>query len=123
VTALVDSSVLIDFLRRSPAAVHVLGSLTEPALSSEICRVEVTRGLRASEESLASELFDLIEWIPVSEPVATLAGELGRVWGHGHSGIGATDLVIAATVELTRSSLLTLNAKHFPMVAGLQPAY
>lgn len=122
-TVFLDSSVLIDFIRRTPAAVHVVGQVTELAVSSEICRVEVGRGLRSHEEALAVELFDLIEWIPVNEPVAALAMELGRIWGRSHSGIGAADLVIAATAELTRSSLLTLNVKHFPMIDGLLPAY
>lgn len=63
------------------------------------------------------------EWYPVFEPVTTLAGELGRLWRPGHSGIDAADLVIAATTQLTGAHLATLNVRHFPMFEGLQAAY
>jgi predicted nucleic acid-binding protein len=64
-----------------------------------------------------------MEWIPVIEAVATRAAELGRTWRRGHSGIGAADLSVAATAELTGATLLTLNVKHFPMIEGLETAY
>ncbi len=122
-TVLLDTSVLIDFLRGHAAAVKMMSELDEPALSSEVCRVEVLQGLRPSEEALAAQLFALVEWIPVVEPIATRAGALGRRWRPSHSGIGAADLIVAATAELTDSSLLTLNVKHFPMIVGLRGAY
>jgi predicted nucleic acid-binding protein len=59
----------------------------------------------------------------VVEPIATLAGELGRRWRPSHSGIGVADLIIAATAELTGSVLQTLNVKRFPMVRDLRVAY
>jgi predicted nucleic acid-binding protein len=123
VIALLDTSVLIDFLRGHPGAVGLIASLDEPPLSSEICRVELLQGPRPSEESDAADLIALIEWIPVVEPIATLAGELGRRWRPSHSGIGVADLIIAATAELTGSALQTLNAKHVPMVQDLRAAY
>jgi hypothetical protein len=122
-SVLLDTSVLIDFLRGHAAAVTLLSELEEPALSSEICRVEVFQGLRPNEEALAAQLFALIEWISVVEPIANRAGELGRRWRPSHSGIGAADLIVAATAELTDASLLTLTVKHFPMMTGLRPAY
>lgn len=122
-TALLDTSVLIDFLRGHPGAVRAVSSLDVPPLSSEICRVELFQGLRPAEEQDAAALAALIEWVPVVEPIAVRAAELGRRWRASHSGIGIADLIIAATAELTHSNLLTLNVKHFPMVAGLRPAY
>lgn len=122
-TALLDTSVLIDFLRGHPAAVAVVSSLTVPPVSSEICRVELFQGLRPAEEEDAAALASLIEWIPVVEPIAVRAAELGRRWRPSHSGIGVADLIIAATAELTSSELLTLDVRHFPMVEGLRPAY
>lgn len=122
-TALLDTSVLIDFLRGHPGAVGVVSSLDVPPVSSEICRVELFQGLRPTEEEDAAALALLIEWIPVVEPIAVRAAELGRRWPPSHSGIGVADLIIAATAELTDSQLLTLNVRHFPMVEGLRPAY
>jgi predicted nucleic acid-binding protein len=123
VTALLDTSVLIDFLRGHLGAVNAVSSLREPPVSSEICRVELFQGLRPAEEKDAAALAALIEWIPVVEPIALRAAELGRRWRPSHSGIGVADLIIAATAELTDSELLTLNVRHFPMVEGLKPAY
>jgi predicted nucleic acid-binding protein len=122
-TVLVDTSVLIAFLRRDEGALTLLGNLDEPALTSEICRVEVLAALGSAEDALAAELFALVEWIPVVEAITTRAGALGRHWRRSHSGIAAADLIIAATAELTDSSVLTLNVEHFPMLDGLKPAY
>jgi predicted nucleic acid-binding protein len=123
VTALLDTSVLIDYLRGRPEAVRLVESLTEVATSSEMCRVELLQGLRSGEEQDAAELMAAIDWIPVVEPISVRAGELGRRWLRSHSGIGVADLIIAASAELTDSTLLTLNVKHFPMIQELGRAY
>jgi predicted nucleic acid-binding protein len=123
VTALLDTSVLIDYLRGQPDAVRLVQSLTEVPASSEICRVELLQGLRSGEEQDAAELMAAIDWIPVVEPISVRAGELGRRWRPSHPGIGVADLIIAATAELTDSSLMTLNIKHFPMISGLRVPY
>ena len=118
-----DTSILIDFLRGRAEAVQFVGSLSVPPISSEICRVELLQGLRQNEMKDAAELAGAIDWVPVVEPVSVIAGELGRLWRPSHSGIGAADLVIAATVKLTRSTLATLNIRHFPMFDGLRAPY
>lgn len=120
---LLDTSVLIDFLRGRPGAVMFIESLSVPPISSELCRVELLQGLRPVEQAAAAELSAAIEWIPVVEPVSVLAGRLGRRWRPSHSGIGAVDLVIAATAQLTGAALATLNVRHFPMFEGLRPPY
>lgn len=120
---LLDTSVLIDFLRGRAPAVSFIDSLSAMPISSEICRVELLQGLRPEEQDAAGELSAAIEWVPVVEPVSVLAGELGRRWRPSHSGIGAADLVIAATAQLTNSALATLNVRHFPMFEGLRAPY
>lgn len=120
---LLDTVVLIDFLRGHRGAVGLINSLTEPPLSSEICRVELLQGLRQHEFAAAHVLIELIEWYPVVEPVTTLAGELGRRWRPSYSGIGIADLIVAATTQLTNAHLATLNVRHFPMFEGLEAAY
>ena len=64
-TALLDSSVLLDFLRGHPGAVRLIDSLDDPPASSEICRVELLQGLRPHEFVDAATLAALIEWVPV----------------------------------------------------------
>lgn len=83
----------------------------------------MVQGLRSSERRAADRLFALIAWIPVTEPVARRAGELGRQWRRSHPGIGVADLAIAATAEAIDASLATRNVKHFPMFKGLKAPY
>jgi predicted nucleic acid-binding protein len=118
-----DTGVLVDHLRASTPATEYLGGLDDRPLCSEISRIEVIQGLRSSERRAAYRLFALITWVPVSEPVARRAGELGRRWRRSHPGIGVADLAIAATAEQNDAGLATLNLKHFPMFESLRAPY
>jgi predicted nucleic acid-binding protein len=122
-SAVVDSSILIDHLRGSAAASAYLAGLEAQPLCSEVSRIEVLQGLRSAERRAADRLFALIQWVPVDEPVARRAGELGRRWRRSHPGIGVADLVIAATAQHLDSPLATGNVKHFPMFKSLRTPY
>ncbi len=37
--------------------------------------------------------------------------------------MGLADAIIAATASVENAVLKTLNVKHYPMLAGLEPAY
>lgn len=102
---------------------HWLASLREPPVSSEVVRVEFLRGIRSPERGLAEALCSSIEWVSVTEPVARLAGELGRTYRRSHQGIGTSDLIVAATAQFLSASLATHNVKHFPMFPGLRQPY
>jgi hypothetical protein len=118
-----DTTVLIDHLRRVPAATRFLESLTEPPAASEVVRVEINSGLRSPERASAERLFGLIDWLPVGEPVARAAGELGRRYRRSHPGIGVVDLIVAATALHLGADLATMNVRHFPMFRALRPPY
>jgi predicted nucleic acid-binding protein len=122
-SVVLDTSVLIDHLRASSAATEYLAGLDDRPSCSEISRIEVIQGLRSSERRAATKLFALIAWVPVSEAVASRAGDLGRRWRRSHPGIGVADLAIAATAEQIDADLATLNLKHFPMFKGLRAPY
>ncbi|GAC1445659.1 MAG: hypothetical protein NVSMB55_27870 [Mycobacteriales bacterium] len=78
-------------------------------------------GLRLREQQGAAKLLSTLRWQPVDVAVAEEAGELGRAWLPSHEGIDGADLAIAANRGLAR--LLTLNARRFPMLSSLRPAY
>ncbi|HEX5594088.1 MAG TPA: type II toxin-antitoxin system VapC family toxin [Solirubrobacterales bacterium] len=122
-SVVLDTSVLIDHLRGSDSAAEYLAGLEARPSCSEISRIEVLQGLRSSERRSADRLFALIAWVPVTEPMARRAGELGRRWRRSHAGIGVADLTIAATAEELGIGLATRNVKHFPMFEGLRPPY
>lgn len=124
-TPLVDTSVLIDYLRgRQQAATLLERERQDAALhASEITRMEVLAGMRPHEEQLTRSLLSTLQWHPVDAEVAEKAGELGRAWLPSHRGIDGADLAIAATALLLNARLLTLNVRHFPMLPDLRPAY
>jgi predicted nucleic acid-binding protein len=125
VTVLVDTSVVIDYLRGVPAAAELLER--ERALgalhASEITRLEVLAGMRPVEEEQTRSLLSALRWHPVDAEVAEQAGALGRAWLPSQGGIDSADLAIAATSVLLNARLLTKNVRHFPMIDGLQSPY
>lgn len=124
-THLVDTSVLIDHLRgHQPASDLLVRARAEgPLQASEVTRLEVLAGMRPQEETQTRSLLSALRWHPVDERVAERAGELGRTWPPSHRGVDSADLAIAATALLLGARMLTMNVRHFPMFAGLRPAY
>jgi len=123
VSVVLDTTVLIDHLRGSSPAGEYFAAFGAPPSCSEMTRFEVLQGARSSERRGVEQLFALLTWIPVDETVSRRAGELGCHWRRSHPGIGAADLVIAATAEVLDVPLATLNIKHFPMFEGLRAPY
>lgn len=124
-TALIDTSVLVDYLRGHASAGALLErERAESALhASEITRLEVLAGMRKTEEARTRALLGTLVWHPVDDAVAEQAGALGRQWLPSHHTIDSADLAIAATVIGVGARLLTRNVRHFPMFVDLQPPY
>ncbi len=124
-TALVDTSVLVDYLRGHPRAAELLEAerAAAPLHASEITRLEILAGMRPSEEDETRSLLSMLAWHPVDEKVAEKAGALGRRWLPSHHMIDSADLAIAATTILGESRLLTRNVRHFPMFPHLRAPY
>lgn len=123
---LLDTSVAIDHLRGLPPAVDLLSGLIEAEeslLTSEVVRFELLTGVREKEVEALEQFFSALSWVPVGEEVARAAGSLARRHRCAHSGIDDADYLIAATALLLDAELLTTNVRHFPMIAGLEPAY
>lgn len=124
-TALVDTSVLIDYLRGHQDAAVVLERerAAGPLLASEITRLEVLAGMRSDEEDATRALLSALLWHPVDAEIAEIAGALGRRWLVSHHAIDSADLAIAATAVCTGTRLLTRNVRHFPMFPDLRAPY
>ncbi|MBO0767855.1 MAG: type II toxin-antitoxin system VapC family toxin [Solirubrobacterales bacterium] len=124
-TALVDTSVLIDYLRGHPDAATLLERerAADVLHASEITRLEVLAGMRPPEESYTRALLSTLVWHSVDSEIAEEAGSLGRHWLPSHHTIDSADLAIAATAIRTGTELLTRNVKHFPMFPDLQAPY
>lgn len=98
-TALVDTSVLIDYLRGHLGAKELLEREhgLAPLHASEMTRLEVLAGLRSTEESGTRALLSNLVWHPVDTDAAEEAGAEAR--------------------------LLTRDARRFPMFDGLRAPY
>jgi predicted nucleic acid-binding protein len=122
-TVLLDSDVLVDYLRGLPAAGRYIDGLTVTPTCSEVSRVEVLRGMRSQERRVTERFLATIRWVGVDEEISTLAGNLGRRFRRSHVALGVADLLIGATAERLELPLATLNVRHFPMFPSLEPAY
>ena len=124
-TALVDTSVLIDYLRGHQDAAELLEleRAAAPLHASEMTRLEILAGMRPGEEADTRSLLSTLVWHPVDAEVAEEAGALGRRWLPSHHTIDGADLAIAATAIRTRSRLLTRNIRHFQMFTDLHAPY
>lgn len=119
---LLDSSVLIDYLRGRPEAQVVVDGTEEP-IASEITRYEVLSGVKPGEEGLTEDVLALPAWIDVDEAIARRAADLARRYRASFSGIEDADYLIAATALDLGARLVTTNVRHFPMLTGIEPAY
>ncbi|HSV66623.1 MAG TPA: type II toxin-antitoxin system VapC family toxin [Mycobacteriales bacterium] len=122
-SAVLDTTVLVDVLRvRGPAVDYLLGLPTRP-VCSEVSRAEIVRGMRADERSATRRLLASVSWQPVDERISEQAGLWGRDYRHSYPGLQTTDLLIAATAEVLGLPLATSNVRHYPMFADLKPPY
>jgi predicted nucleic acid-binding protein len=118
---LLDSNIPILALRGKAAALHLLDDLRiEGALYiSVVSRVEILAGMRPHEEAITMALLDSLISLPATVAVADQAGRW--IYQYAQRGIQLSfpDALIAATVAAHGLTLVTTNARHFPM-EGLQ---
>lgn len=123
---LVDTTVAVDHLRGVEPAVGLLSRLIgerEAVAASEVVRFELLAGVRDTELEALEQFFSALSWVPVDEAITRTAGLLARRHRKAYSGIDDVDYLIAATALVVDAELLTTNVRHFPMLAGLRPAY
>jgi hypothetical protein len=120
---LVDTDVLIDFLRGRDEAVAYVQSHVDRLILSSIVVAELYAGVKGDAElAVLDQFVESFEVVPLTSGIARAGGLLRRDYGKSH-GVGLADAVIAATAQVHDAELGTLNVKHFPMLTGLTPAY
>jgi predicted nucleic acid-binding protein len=122
-SALADTSVLVDYLRGVDRARRVLrGALErgEVVSASWLTRIELSIGLRRDERRRTDALIAALRWLPVDATISEEADSLARRYAARHSEIDAVDYCIAATARLHNLDLWTLNVRHFPMFPKLK---
>jgi len=120
---LLDTDVLVDFLRGHSEAVAFVNAHSARIILSSIVVAELYAGVRGDREQAALEaLVSLFRVVPVSGEIAKTGGLYKRDYGKSHD-VGLADAILAATAESENAELKTLNTKHYPMLQGLRPAY
>lgn len=120
---LIDTDVLIDYLRGYPAAVSYVEARQERFLISVVTAAELYAGIREGEERARLEQFLLaFEIIPLDLRLAVQGGLYRRDYRKSH-GVRLADALIAATATQRQAPLVTLNRKHFPMLQDVIVPY
>lgn len=115
---LLDTDVLVAFLRGYGHTVSLLTDLAEREAKcsiSTVTIVEVEAGIRSREKEKTNEFLDILEIYSLDRETAHLAGRFLREYRSRGISLGLADVIIGATAIIQHLTLLTYNARHYPM--------
>ena len=116
--ALLDTNILIDFLKGESKARDVFEEYAE-LYTSVICYMEVMTGCKTpAEEIHATRMFQMIKLLPVLDPIEDVAVALrkhriGESHVAGKTKLKIPDAIIYATALVNVLIVVTRNAKDF----------
>lgn len=113
---LIDTSVLIEFLRRSPKAVGLFRDLATRHIDLAISCVTVAElyaGIRVGEEIKIARLIDSLECLSLTADIAKRAGLIRAEQRRIGRTFALDDLMIGATAIAYGFPLITDNHKDF----------
>ena len=120
---LLDTGIVVDFLRGSAKAATFVGALQSRPSVSVVTVAEIFAGLRSQKAEIAARgFFAQCGCLPLLHVIAEQAGHGLRHYRVSH-GVDFPDALIAATADHHGLVLATLNVKHFPTFKRLSPAY
>ena len=120
---LIDTDVLIDYLRGLPAAISVVEERVGESLLSALTVAELYQGVREGKERLKlARTLSVFSILPVTQEIAERGGLFSRDFRKSH-GCGLADCLIAATADSHGLTLVTLNVKHYPMLDDVEVPY
>lgn len=115
---MLDSTVLIGFLRDTPNVATVLGQLMSDGHTLGVTCVnlaEVERGLRPQERRRAQAFLDRLRFLATNREAARRAGRYQAEWARHGRTIHTADALVAGTARAHGAILLTHNVDDFPM--------
>jgi predicted nucleic acid-binding protein len=120
---LVDSSILIDYFRKTNKDRTEWMKLTDQKFkfaTSVIAKYEIYSGATDQQLELWDSIFSNIEVIPILEKSVDMAICINATLKRERKQIAIPDLLIAATAVLDKMPLATLNKRHFERIASLE---
>jgi predicted nucleic acid-binding protein len=117
VIVLLDSTVLIDYLRDRPVAdrVEALARRGDVLATTGVNVEEVVRGLRPRERARAGALFDGLVILPIGREEGERAGTWRREYAARGITLSQAACLIGAAAVSADAHLATGNPKDFPM--------
>jgi predicted nucleic acid-binding protein len=115
-TILLDTSVIIDALRRRRRRRELLRSLLDQGHELACCAiniVEVSSGMRPQEAEATTEFLDSLEYIPINTASARHAGMLRAELQRMGQTLSLPDAIIGAVAMQEDVSLATDNTRDF----------
>ncbi len=118
---LLDSNILILALRGRLSALDLVDNLRIQGslYISVTTRTEILAGMHPREEVRTMDLLDSLISLPITAPIADQAGRWIYEYARRGVQLSFPDALIAATALMYGLTLVTTNARHFP-IAGLR---
>jgi predicted nucleic acid-binding protein len=112
-----DSDIVIDWLRGEPRISSALGALEDAGVRTYCTPVtwaEVWAGVRRGEEHVTESFFEARGTLLLDAAVGRRAGEYLSRFAKSHA-LDLADALIAAAASVNAMPLWTRNRKHYPM--------
>jgi len=121
---LLDTSVLIEYFRKTDKSNSLLFTLSEKdqfkfSISS-VTTFEIYLGSDKKQRKFWDDFFGMIQVLPFDIATALIAADLDAELKRKRKQIAVPDLFIAATTVQTNLKIATHNKKHFGRIASLQ---
>ncbi len=114
---LLYTNILVQQLRKQPTIVNLATLLPDQDLIyiSAITYAEIMAGMHVHEEVRTRQTLDACIFLPVDNTIADQAGRWIYQYARRRLQLTLADALIAATAQLGNLTLVTTNARHFPM--------
>lgn len=125
-TYLLDTSVIINYLRNKGSAVETINNLAGELTSSYICLAELYEGISRVKEKGEAEkevlnfFTGLNQLFSIDEDIAKTFGQIRASLKTKGQVIEDLDILLAATCITKGLALITANPKHFSRITNLE---
>lgn len=120
--ALIDTTILIDYFRKTDKANSKLVFLFDQGYDfsiSAITHYEIYSGATAAQLPFWTNMLARTNVLPFDQTISRVAVDINAMLKRKRKQIGIADLFIAATAITNNLPLSTLNRKHFDRIDGL----
>ncbi len=115
---LLDTTAIIDHLRGKEEITSFLKASGEGGERVGCCCINITEtytGMKKHEEKKTDQFIQSLHYLPVTHEISRLAGRLKNRYAQKGITLGTCDMIIAATAITYRVTLVTANARHYPL--------